>query len=215
MLNTLNVPISEKTLRKLGALAVLTGRSASSVETELAEMIDGVISLKIDEALAELDQDESGPSSDLDNTEDNDVGSYAIKTSSKKTKKHSAPQNNYAEESVFENIAGHSLSDDEDTGAPALSEMDMPDPEQLLRSTKAGQQPLMQKPITTDSFRVPDIDVEDVGDNVEAFLGDIETPPQSAARASSVKRKATAAGASAKPRVKVSDYNGAEDGDLF
>lgn len=207
MSETLNVPISEKTRRKLGALAILTGKKFDSMEAELAVLLDGVLSIKIDEAMA-----------DIDGRELPEVDSPPSQNSRLvRVNRNVATGDFISQNDILEDLSGHSLSGDADEGAPSLEEQ-YEQEEQNLRKAPAveARRPLTQR-VQPDTFKLPPLEVEDAGDDVEKFLEELgEKPKKNPLRAASVQqRRATAPAHSDKPRVKVSDYDGNEDGDLF
>jgi len=210
MSNTLNVPISEKTRRKLGALAILTGQKFDSMEAELAELIDGVLSVKIDEALAAIDGREPSYERSEESPTPKNTKTYTAK------KPLSAGQV-VSSDDIFEDIAGHSLSADADEEEPELADQAYAAMEQNLRDTPVQRRAIAPSPIS--EFKVPELNVADAGEDAESFLEGMDLPvanPSNALRAGVVsRRKATAASGATKPRVSVSDYSGIEDEDLF
>lgn len=220
MSQTLNIPINDKTRRKLGALAILTGKKFDSMEQEIAELLDQVLSDKLDAALANLDGRE--PASPRLNV--NQVPQFLGTT-------ESPPRKSFADieqesqptiEDPVTDLAGHALSHDEDTGAPSLEEQI----EQDLRAQPARPQAPARTALPAqaqdEDFLPPEIEVPDVGANTEAFLDTVleaeQPPPRRAAKQINSYGRGTGAARSFNPQkrqARVSDYTGSDEGDIL
>jgi hypothetical protein len=159
---TLNVPISEKTRRKLGALAILTGQKFDSIESEVSSMLDRILSSRIDEALAHIDGREM--------PEYEEPAPVFSKTSAPVEQVEEDDENEEA--NPVDDLAGHELSGDEDEGAPSLEDQVNDDPNipKIVEALPDKPRPPQAKVRVADDLAVPDLTTPDVGGNSEAFL---------------------------------------------
>ena len=198
----LRIPITENTTKKIVALAALTGKSLPDIKETLAadlideEAFDMFVSQQLHGALAELDGVEEAPA------EEEYAATYTVGFPKVRKTFASAEQES---NSLFEDIAGHSLSGDEDTGAPSLEEQYQQ--EEFKLRTSAPQQPV-------DELYVPPQQFPDVGSNVDAFIDmDDEEPAPVQARLSAT--SASVGSVRKKKGASISEYTGDDDGPLF
>ena len=177
----LKIPINENTIRKIVALAALTDNTLDNIKDGIAseiideEAFDQFVSSKLQKALMKMDGIESS-----------DEPPPPLKKSAfARAEEESA--------SSVEDIAGHSLSGDEDSGEDESSYQVPPMPGKKARSED-------------DALRLPSINVPDAGENAEAFLD--AAMKQSPPPASNKQRRASAAKSfnPNKVRAKVSAY---------
>ena len=179
---TLNIPIDDKTRRKLGALAVLNGQKPNDIQKELEDIfaaeagpfLDNFLSYRISATMAELNGE--------------DAPQFKMGAGLHQEEEKTEP---------VDDIAGHSLSGEEDDGAPSLEE-------QMNISPQSAQRPVLVQSTSQEAYIPPEVDVEDVGNNADAFLDSaFEAPKQEVRRP-----RASASGGfnPRKSRVKISDY---------
>jgi hypothetical protein len=177
---TLNIPINQNTIKKIVALAALTGENLESIKSNIAgELIDeaefdNFISSKLRVALGVLD------------------GVDDVETPPRPVAKSFAQVEQQA--NVVDEIAGHSLSGDEDPGELTYQE----------QVTKTGK---VTPPASPFKIEAPDM-----GNDAEAFLNSaLDFEEEAPAPQKRVKRTTSATKQNSGPRVKVSDYTGDED----
>lgn len=215
MQHTLNIAMSEKTRRKLGALAVLTGKSYSELERRLSEYFDYLITKEIEEALGFAASNETAPSPFS--------GGAAAQPAS------------VAEPEVTEDhMTGHNLSEDEDEGAESLEEAfarasreeEEPPPAQSPKkktsprgAAKTTKAPAKAKKTEDDEFHFPTTGIEDVGEDVESFLdaslGEPDTIDEHDLSGRGRVREAGKRFNPSKRQARVSAYNPDEDASDF
>jgi hypothetical protein len=213
----LRIPINENTTKKIVALAALTGQSLGEIKEAISESLidqdqfDQYVSKRLRSALSDIDgfeQEENVPA---------EVTQSVISKTKKKTKSFADTEQS-SMGSIVDDIGGHSLSHDEDEGAPSLDEQYEQEEKNLRAAPAAKPAPkpaiLPQAPV--DAFAIPDFDVPSVGANAEAFLDSAldMSPPQ---RQQTVSRYGKAA-KSFNPqqrKAKVAEYTGDESEDLF
>lgn len=202
----LRIPISANTTKKIVALAALTGQSLGQIKETIAselideEAFDVFVSSKLRMALSEMDGHE----------EEEEEPSWSAR-GHQQSKFAQAEQD--SQDDIVEDLAGHSISGDEDEGAPSLEEQYKAE-ERRLRSIPPVT---VAKATATQSEDIipPELDVEDVGGNVEAFLDSaLATPGVGMTTGNSRFGRATGTLGSFNPqrrRASVSDYTGDED----
>lgn len=214
--SVLNIPVSENTRRKLAALAVLTGKKFDSMEREISEIIEQILSAKLEDALSDMDgrrpqvarpavAARPAPARSFADAEQNAQGSI-----------EEEPAN------PVEDLAGHSLSGDRDEGAPSLEEqVENEMRAQPVRAAAPARQALPAQ-VQDEDLLPPEIDIPDAGGNAEAFLDTAlrAAPP---ARQQAQVRRYEAEGDGVAPtrgfnpqrrQARVSDYT-ADDGNII
>lgn len=215
MSGTLTLNISEKTKKKLGVLAVLTGRKFDDIEGLIVETIDQILTNNIKAALADMDGEEFEP-------DDEDDVAYTQapverKTLSKKTMMPQAREEEVQQE-LIEDLAGNSVSDDEDEGSQSLEEQYNQE-EEKLKAQPPKKQPPKSQLKQEDDLAVPSLDAENVDGDYDSFLDEAITPTPTAPQITRYENNRSAARRSfnpQNPKVRVSGYTGDEtSGDLF
>jgi hypothetical protein len=181
----LSIPINQNTIKKIVALAALTGDSLDNIKTNIAgELIDeaefdNFISSKLRVALGALD------------------GIEEPEEPVRPVKKSFAQAEQQA--NIVDEIAGHSLSGDEDTGELTYSE----------KATQAA--PVRSQSAPGNDASPFKINAPNAGDDAEAFLNsaldfdDEPAPPPPPKRVKPRQQNG--------PKVKISDYTGDESGE--
>lgn len=203
----LKIPIGPTTTKKIVALAALTGQSLPEIKDAIAadlvdeQAFDEFVSGKLHYALAELDGGDGSEEAEEEST-------YKIVFRKPKSFHQAEQESN----NVIEDIAGHSLSGDADTGAPSLQEQ-YESEEQKLRAQPPAPQPVRAQPTLEEKIFANEEDFES-SDNIDDFLdmsaGNVA--PKAAKLPEPAKAKPAPRG---KRTVKVSAYTGDEDAPLF
>jgi hypothetical protein len=199
----LRIPINVNTTKKIVALAALTGLGLEAIKDNMAgelideEAFDAFVSAKLRAALTTMDG-----------------GEVEEETYEQQVEKSNAPASNIVDE-----IAGHSLSGDEDEGITEFREQP---PQPPPPPPAAKQQPLKTAKKKNPDFAesdyevgLPDIAAPDVGNDAEAFLNAAMT---TAAPAKPTRDRTSTAKKSFNEnsvKVKISDYTGDESGESY
>jgi hypothetical protein len=201
----LRIPITENTTKKIVALAALTGKSLPDIKEAIAadlideEAFDAFVSQQLHGALAEMDG-----ATEEDYSEQ---ATYSVTMKIPKGKKGFA-QAEQESMNIVDSIAGHSLSGDEDTGAPSLEEQ-----------YRKEEQALRARPVKEDNdFPIPEQDFPDVGNNVDAFIdidGSDESPKQANLRVKATTPPNKSSSRKGRKGAMISEYTGDEDASLF
>lgn len=212
--NVIEIPMTEKTSKKLKSLAALLGKDVGNIHQELSDILEEYISNRIKFTLDEMDGVEPV---ELPPADEYDKAEKQLRS------RPPAQDMAYAYPNLVDEISGHSISDDSDEGALSLEEQveaELPAKAPVQKKTpKPASRPLAQV-AQDDDFVIPDLDVPSADDDVEKFIDGIEAvaaPRSSPLKAESVTRKPVAPVQPGKPRVKISEANYHEepDRDLF
>lgn len=203
MSTSLTLELPEKTLKKLRALAMLSGSSVTQMEKQLVQYFDEMLTENITVLLSELDG--------------KNVARYRLE---------SPAREEVAEEEAFEEEEegvpqdenSHSLSDDDDTEENKSLEEQAELVKKETLKTKPATSP-KEEAADQDEFNF-NIDVPNVDNNAEAFLDTAmssSAPSREPAQQSGMYGVATPAGMSFNPKKRnpmrnVSEYTGDERG---
>lgn len=211
--NVLTIPITEITRRKLAALAILTGKKFDSIESEMTSLLEEAISTQLEDAIMGLDGGNARHKHRLSIPTPQRPKSFA---DAEQRSQHQIE----AEEDVVDGLAGHSLSGDEDEGAPSLEEQVQNDTAYTAAETQLKAQPVAEKPPRhplpaqpqVDDLRAPDFDFPKVEGNSEAFLDAALSTSPAAVQHS--RRSAPSRSFNPETRkARVSEYTDEETGD--
>lgn len=191
------IPINPNTIRKIVALAALTGSNLATIKSNIASEIidedafDKFVSSKLQNALMALD-----------GIEPSEEPEQPIRRSS------FAQAEQEALPTIVDEIAGHSLSHDEDMGEPDYRSPVAPPPQTAAQSQRV--QPAREAP--QEEIALPSINAPDVGDNADAFLDAAMGQAPQKASSNTRRTAATNSFSSQRVRAKVSEYT--ESGDV-
>lgn len=198
MSQILEIQLSEKTKRKLGALAILSGKGYDQLEAEFAEIFDRLVSQEIANLVGftKIAAD------------DQDVEAEESPQEARSTLSKSMAQKAAEEPFEQDEVSSHSLSHDEDPGEPEWGDEVLPGNEtEIQPPLPPARSSLSQQKVEDEppAFNIPE--VEDAGQDAERFLDDLFGPGAPQQEASRGDRVATAKKTfnPKKPRVRVSD----------
>jgi hypothetical protein len=148
---TLNLPVQERTVKKLKALAMLTGKTVAEIEADLGELLERMLSNEIHQRTNELDGiSETSYTFAARAAESIPAGAPVVKVATPEPTPRKEEEDEFFSEQASE--FGHELSGDEDAGeSKSLAEQveEETDDEDIQFTTRAA-------PV--------------VGSNAEAFL---------------------------------------------
>lgn len=228
----LTIKLSEATQRKLGAIAVLTGRTYNQILDTASELVDGLIADELVRCVTTTTGRTASAIGMVPQTEPTPLHQQTRAQFDQDPRPEE--QTGYGAEEKEESLFGqfsHGLSNDADDGEDTSPVVEVPGVEIPVaaaapqRRTAAPKQQVKTGPSTLDdALRVDNDDVVDVGEDAEAFLEGIvdtvEEPQEQSYSAgyagvgpqySNRPRKPSGAFHPSRPRVKISDHTGDEE----
>lgn len=206
----LELDLPPKTIKKLQAFALLSGKPIKDVESELAGMLDQFLTDACFQKLNEVDGHPSRPPQAFSM---NVHRGGANPPTNQGVVKNAAPQVGLDvtfeddSQNFIDETSGHSVADDE-AEESTLSLQEQYEKEQATEATKPQEE---ESPF---KFNFPSATDD------ESFLeqGPVQTPKQQAQPSPSYRRPAVTTGATKsfhKPRVRIAEHTGDEGGEYF
>lgn len=228
----LTIRLSEATQRKLGAIAVLTGRSYNQILEDASQIVDSLVSEELVRCATSATGRTAVTVGNAPRTEPVPLHQQTA-VSEQREEAEEYPEVE-KEESLFGEFS-HGLSDDSDDGedvSPVVTDDGVKEQEEvparaaLKASKKFVEVPKRSKVSMDDALRVANDDIVDVSDDAESFLDATLGEPAEEATPPSGAYSAGYAGVGVrgsrpisagkkfndkKPRVRVSEHTGNEE----